>query len=184
MICVLSCTTFAIFLFPMNIPTFLARLNLRSVLPHCFCCQIRKDKSRPHDCWLHGSTSLAITSPDDISWGGETIILYYSTHLKWKWMLTSLWYVYPLVYMFGQCPGFLLRMSYWRRCQTHLGIRVRIDASIKKKSCKFCFERSYFLENEKYIFSSTQIPLSKYSFAIVLNMEQQDRNLNLCSCNL
>lgn len=99
-------------------------------------------------------------------------------------MLTSLWYLSSLVYMFDQCPVSYQEMSCWRRCHTHLGIRVRINASINKKSCKFCFEKTCFHEGEKYIFSSTQLPFSKYSFAIVLNMEQQDRNLNLCSCNV
>lgn len=87
------------------------------------------------------------------------------------------------MYMFIECPGFLLSNALLGK--TAYRFRVKINISIKNLT-NSVLKKSYFHEGEKNSFLKHSSLIFKILFCsglhtAVPNNEQEDKNLNLCS---
>lgn len=145
-----------------NTVAFLARLSSRSALLFSFCCQIQKDHM------IAGCMAFTHWQPSprgDISWGGKTIILYCTSHLKWKLMLTFLYYVCLL-----NVQDSYWVTPYWGKPHTDLGLKLIFLLKILQI---LFWKRAIFMTGKRTVFLSTHLSFSKYSFAVAFTLQSR-----------
>lgn len=153
---VLFCTVFVtllVFFSETTTTTLLARPNSRSACYIPFAARYRKINP---DHMIAGCMAFTHWQPSrrgDISWSGKSIILYCSSPLKWKRMLKFLWDAYALVHV---CSMSWIATKQCPTGDVTIDLRLKWISLLERKSRKFSFEKSYFLEGEKSVFSHFQ----------------------------